>query len=170
MNWNEIIADLEEKLAASEEQAVRLRRFLEEARVLAKMYGGATPSSRGPAQEAANSVENVDGPSRSEVRKWRKLTRGAAIKRVLADAPGPMSPAQIRDRLEAHGRQGDAPKYVSSELHHLREREEVARLGRGEWALADPTFRADERIGDLRGVPRPDGVGLPAESKQIRMG
>lgn len=147
MDWNGIISDLEQKLSVAQAQVTKLERFLEDARELATLYGSNGASAN---TEPRRLIRLGDD--------WSRLTRAAAVRKALEEADGgPLSPSEIRTSLENHGRTGDKTKFISAQLNHMQARDEVVRRGRGEWFLKSYQPPGDPRIGDLLGIPRPEG-------------
>ena len=66
--------------------------------------------------------------------RLEEMTRVDAVHTVLSRASGPLSPADIRDKLRERGR-SDEYRLVSSSLDHLRRMDRAHRVGRGEWVV-----------------------------------
>jgi repressor of nif and glnA expression len=77
-------------------------------------------------------------------------SRVDAVLTILEESEGPLSPADIRDRLHERGRD-DEYRLVSSSLDYLRRSRRAHRVGRGAW-IAGPEASDDASAATQEGV------------------
>jgi hypothetical protein len=65
---------------------------------------------------------------------WGRLSRIAAVERMLQESQKPLAPSVISQRLQKAGRK-DSAHYVSSALAYLKKRGRARRVGQGRWVL-----------------------------------
>jgi hypothetical protein len=134
MDLDDVIADLQRKKSDHLVAAELIDQKLGILAELKSEYGSRNGSARAGSEPAP-----TDTATPQSVTQWNNLTR----------ANEPLSPAQIAERLQRHGREKDIAKYVSAELVGLKKTGKVVRTGFGQWSLADRRFPSDERIGDM---------------------
>jgi hypothetical protein len=144
MDLDDVIADLQRKKSDHLVAAELIDQKLGILAELKSEYGSRNGSARAGSEPAP-----TDTATPQSVTQWNNLTRARAILVVLHQANEPLSPAQIAERLQRHGREKDIAKYVSAELVGLKKTGKVVRTGFGQWSLADRRFPSDERIGDM---------------------
>lgn len=120
----------------------RRRKLEEHSRVLRELIEGpgeppSLPDSAAGSEEGRVVVEEVpESEPEAKRNTTPQITRAEAIRQVLADAPGPLSPKEIAHRLPDFGRDGqDTARDVSAALEGLKRGGDVRRVERARWAL-----------------------------------